>query len=59
MTSQNMQISFSSLQEQYLEIKGEIDTAVSRVLNSGWYVLGSEVEEFERSSHLSVALDMR
>ena len=28
----------------YLTHKEEIDTAVARVLDSGWYILGSEVE---------------
>lgn len=41
-------IAFSSPLEQYQEIKDEIDEAVARVLNSGWYILGREVEAFER-----------
>jgi dTDP-4-amino-4,6-dideoxygalactose transaminase len=32
----------------YLELRGEIDAAVSRVLASGWYVLGPEVAAFEQ-----------
>ena len=32
---------------QYLSYKEEIDTAIFRVLNSGWYILGKEVEAFE------------
>ncbi|WP_287963200.1 DegT/DnrJ/EryC1/StrS family aminotransferase [Alcanivorax sp.] len=32
----------------YLALKEEIDTAVHRVLDGGWYVLGKEVAEFER-----------
>lgn len=28
--------------------KGEYDLAFSRVLNSGWYILGNEVENFEK-----------
>ena len=31
----------------YLELKPEIDAAVARVLDSGWYILGPEVEAFE------------
>jgi dTDP-4-amino-4,6-dideoxygalactose transaminase len=31
----------------YLEQKAEIDAAIARVLASGWYILGSEVEAFE------------
>ncbi|MCA9978847.1 MAG: DegT/DnrJ/EryC1/StrS family aminotransferase [Anaerolineales bacterium] len=32
----------------YIAHKDEIDTAVARVLNSGWYILGQEVEAFEQ-----------
>jgi len=32
----------------YLAHKTEIDAAIARVLNSGWYILGKEVETFER-----------
>jgi len=32
---------------QYLAHKDEIDAAVLRVLNSGWYILGDEVRAFE------------
>lgn len=42
-----MQIPFSDLGASYRELKLEIDTAVSRVLESGWYILGPEVEAFE------------
>ena len=42
-----MKVPFLNLGKCYLELKPEIDTAVARVLNSGWYVLGPEVEEFE------------
>lgn len=31
----------------YRELKTEIDDAIQRVLSSGWYVLGEEVENFE------------
>lgn len=31
----------------YLANKQEVDAAISRVLNSGWYILGKEVETFE------------
>lgn len=41
-------IPFLSLREQYQNIKGEIDAAVGRVLASTSYVLGHEVEAFER-----------
>ncbi len=32
----------------YLAHKVEIDAAIQRVLNSGWYILGREVESFEQ-----------
>jgi dTDP-4-amino-4,6-dideoxygalactose transaminase len=32
---------------QYLSQKAEIDAAIARVLNKGWYVLGEEVKLFE------------
>jgi len=42
-----MPIPFLDLRAAYLELKPEIDAAVARVLDSGWYVLGPEVEAFE------------
>ena len=42
-----MKIPFLDLGEAYYELKQEIDAAVDRVLTSGWYILGPEVEEFE------------
>jgi dTDP-4-amino-4,6-dideoxygalactose transaminase len=38
---------FLDLRAGYLELKPEIDAAVARVLDSGWYVLGPEVDAFE------------
>lgn len=40
-------IPFLDLGAAYREIKPEIDTAVQRVLDSGWYILGPEVDAFE------------
>ncbi|MDW7748694.1 DegT/DnrJ/EryC1/StrS family aminotransferase [Halomonas sp.] len=40
-------IPFLDLQAPYLDLKQPINDAVSRVLTSGWYVLGPEVEAFE------------
>lgn len=40
-------IPFLDLKAAYLELKPEIDAAVARVLDSGWYILGEEVEAFE------------
>ena len=42
-----MNVPFLDLRAAYLELKDEIDEAVARVLNSGWYILGEEVEAFE------------
>jgi dTDP-4-amino-4,6-dideoxygalactose transaminase len=42
-----MSISFLDLQVAYRELKSEIDIAVARVLDSGYYILGPEVEAFE------------
>ena len=40
-------IPFLDLRAAYFELKDEIDAAVLRVLDSGWYILGAEVEAFE------------
>jgi dTDP-4-amino-4,6-dideoxygalactose transaminase len=42
-----MKILFLDLKAGYLELQPEIDAAIKRVLNSGWYILGSEIEAFE------------
>ena len=42
-----MNIPFLDLRATYLELKFEIDEAITRVLDSGHYILGSEVEAFE------------
>jgi len=43
-----MKIQLVDLQRQYKRYKKEIDGAVQRVLNSGRFILGEEVENFER-----------
>lgn len=43
-----MEIPFLDLKAPYLELKEELDAAYQRVMNSGWYVLGQEVENFEQ-----------
>ena len=40
-------IPFLDLGAAYRELAGDIDAAVARVLASGWYVGGQEVEAFE------------
>jgi len=42
-----MSIPFLDLAPAYRELKAEIDAAVARVLESGWFILGPEVEAFE------------
>lgn len=40
-------IPFLDVGAAYRELKSEVDAAIQRVLDSGWYVLGPEVEAFE------------
>lgn len=42
-----MKVPFLDLGASYRELKSEIDSAISRVLDSGWYILGPEVDAFE------------
>lgn len=43
-----MKVPFLELAPTYLELKEEIDQAVRRVMEGGWYILGEEVASFER-----------
>jgi dTDP-4-amino-4,6-dideoxygalactose transaminase len=43
-----MKVPFLDLQPAYRELQVELDAAGQRVLKSGWYILGEEVEAFER-----------
>jgi len=43
-----VKIPFLDLRAPYLELREELDDAYSRVMNSGWYILGEEVAAFER-----------
>jgi dTDP-3-amino-3,4,6-trideoxy-alpha-D-glucose transaminase len=40
-------IPFLDMKSVYAELKSELDAAYARVMESGWYVLGKEVEAFE------------
>jgi len=40
-------VPFLELKSTYLELKEEFDTAYARVMDSGWYLLGPELEAFE------------
>ena len=42
-----MRVPFLDLGAAYRELQTEIDQAVARILASGWYILGPEVEAFE------------
>lgn len=42
-----MTIPFLDLKSPYLELKDELDAAYHRVMEGGWYILGSEVKAFE------------
>jgi dTDP-4-amino-4,6-dideoxygalactose transaminase len=48
-------VPFADLKAHVSALRGEIDEAVARVLDSGWFILGPEVEAFERE--LARALD--
>jgi dTDP-4-amino-4,6-dideoxygalactose transaminase len=43
-----MTIPFLDLHAGYLELKPEFDAAYHRVMDSGWYLMGAELEAFER-----------
>jgi len=43
-----MTVPFLDLRAAYVELKQEIDEAVARVLDSGYYILGPEVDAFEK-----------
>lgn len=43
-----IKIPFLNLKEPYEELQDELDTAYQRVMQSGWYILGEEVEAFEQ-----------
>jgi dTDP-4-amino-4,6-dideoxygalactose transaminase len=40
-------VPFLDMKSPYLELKDELDEAYRRVMDSGWYILGQEVEQFE------------
>ena len=42
-----MSVPFLAVGATYLELQDEIDAAYRRVMQSGWYILGQEVEAFE------------
>lgn len=42
-----MNVPFLDLKATYLELQPELDAAYQRVMDSGWYLLGQELEAFE------------
>jgi dTDP-4-amino-4,6-dideoxygalactose transaminase len=50
-------IPFLDLRSHVAAIRAELDVAVARVLDSGWFILGPEVEAFERE--LAARLEVR
>lgn len=43
-----MKVPFLDVGATYKELSKDVDEAIARVLHSGWYVLGPELESFER-----------
>jgi dTDP-4-amino-4,6-dideoxygalactose transaminase len=43
-----VKVPFLELKSAYLEIKDEFDAAYHRVMDSGWYLLGAELESLEK-----------
>jgi hypothetical protein len=44
-----MNTAFLDLEASYEELRVELDAASRRVMESGWYILGGEVDAFERA----------
>jgi len=44
----SLQVPFLDLSATYQELQTELDLAYHRVMKSGWYILGEEVEQFEK-----------
>ena len=42
------EIPFLDMKPHYLELKDEFDQAYQRVMESGWYILGGELDSFEQ-----------
>lgn len=49
MTQQNIKVPFLDLQTQYRELKTEIDSAITEVLETSGFILGPEVAKFEKN----------
>jgi dTDP-4-amino-4,6-dideoxygalactose transaminase len=44
-----LKVPFLDVRSAYLELKPELDQAVARALDSGWYIFGEEVARFEKA----------
>ncbi|MFL9952487.1 DegT/DnrJ/EryC1/StrS family aminotransferase [Paraburkholderia nemoris] len=44
-----MKVPFLDVRSAYLELKPDLDQAIARALDSGWYIFGEEVARFEKS----------
>jgi dTDP-4-amino-4,6-dideoxygalactose transaminase len=44
-----MKVPFLDVRSAYIELKTELDEAVARALDSGWYIFGQEVDGFEKA----------
>ena len=55
-----MNVPFLNLTAAYHELQAEFDAAYQRVMASGWYVLGEEVETFEQefAAYVGVKLSL-
>jgi dTDP-4-amino-4,6-dideoxygalactose transaminase len=51
------EVPFVDLKAGVAALRGELDAAIGRVVDSGWFILGPEVEAFERE--LATALEAR
>lgn len=47
--SKSFDVPFLDLQATYLEMQPELDAAVHDVLDSGWYILGDRLAQFEKA----------
>ncbi len=45
----HLRVPFGDLKRQHDAIRAELDAAVTRVIDSGWYILGPEVRAFEEA----------
>jgi len=57
MSINRMKIPFGDLKKHYAQIKQDVDQAVHRVLDSGWYILGKELDVFEKQFAEWVGVD--